>query len=174
MNLAQTILDAGREDPDHIAIKLDDTELSYALLDGATARMVGLLRAHGVKPGDRVGIMLPNVPYFPIAYYGILRAGAIVVPMNVLLKQREVGNYLTDPEARLLIAWAELAEAAQPGAARRAPSACSSPPGPSSSNWARPRLSPSSRRPATAIPRSSSTPRARPASRREPSSPTPT
>jgi acyl-coenzyme A synthetase/AMP-(fatty) acid ligase len=64
MNLAQTVLDAGREDPDHIAVKLDDAEVSYKMLDGATAHMVGLLRERGVKPGDRVGIMLPNVPYF--------------------------------------------------------------------------------------------------------------
>jgi long-chain acyl-CoA synthetase len=116
MNLAQTILDTGREDPDHTAVKLDDVEMSYAMLDGATAHMVGLLREHGVKPGDRVGIMLPNVPYFPVCYYGILRAGGIVVPMNVLLKKREVGYYLTDPEAKLLIAWGDFAEAAQTGA----------------------------------------------------------
>ena len=116
MNLAQTILDAGQQDPDHIAVKLDDTEMSYAMLDGATAHMVGLLHEHGVKPGDRVGIMLPNVPYFPVCYYGILRAGAIVVPMNVLLKKREVGYYLSDPEAKLLIAWADFAEAAETGA----------------------------------------------------------
>jgi long-chain acyl-CoA synthetase len=116
MNLAQTILDAGREDPDHVAVKLDDVELSYKMLDGATAHIVGLLREHGVEPGDRVGIMLPNVPYFPVCYYGILRAGAIVVPMNVLLKKREVGYYLKDPEAKLLIAWDDFAEGAQTGA----------------------------------------------------------
>jgi long-chain acyl-CoA synthetase len=116
MNLAQTILDAGQDDPDHIAVKLDDTEMSYAMLDGATAHVVGLLHEHGVKPGDRVGIMLPNVPYFPICYYGILRAGAIVVPMNVLLKKREVGYYLSDPEAKLLIAWSDFADAAEIGA----------------------------------------------------------
>jgi long-chain acyl-CoA synthetase len=116
LNLAQTILDAGREDPDHTAVKLDDTELSYKMLDGATAHMVGLLREHGVEPGDRVGIMLPNVPYFPVCYYGILRAGAIVVPMNVLLKKREVGYYLKDPEAKLLIAWDAFSEAGETGA----------------------------------------------------------
>ena len=116
MNLAQTILDAARQDPDHVAVKLDDAELSYRMLDGATAHLAGLLRAHGVKAGDRVGIMLPNVPYFPVCYYGILRAGAIVVPMNVLLKKREVGFYLKDPEAKLLFAWDGFAEAAQTGA----------------------------------------------------------
>ena len=116
MNLAQTILDAARQDPDHVAVKLDDAELSYRMLDGATAHLAGLLRAHGVKPGDRVGIMLPNVPYFPVCYYGILRAGAIVVPMNVLLKKREVAFYLKDPEAKLLFAWDDFAEAAETGA----------------------------------------------------------
>ena len=53
-----------------------------------------------MKPGDRVGVMLPNVPYFPVAYYGVLRAGGVVVPMNVLLKGREVGFYLEDPAPR--------------------------------------------------------------------------
>jgi len=60
--------------------------------------------------------MLPNVPYFPIAYYGVLRAGGVVVPMNVLLKGREVGFYLEDPGAKILIAWGDFAEAAEKGA----------------------------------------------------------
>ncbi len=116
MNLAQTLIDAAQSDPDHIAIKLDDVELSYQALEGATAHVAGLLREHGVGPGDRVGIMLPNVPYFPVCYYGALRAGAIVVPMNVLLKKREVGFYLSDPEAKLLFAWQDFADVAQTGA----------------------------------------------------------
>ena len=49
--------------------------------------------------------MLPNVPYFPVVYYGILRAGGVVVPMNVLLKEREVSFYLEDPGAQLVFAW---------------------------------------------------------------------
>ena len=61
--------------------------------------------------------MLPNVPYFPVVYYGILRAGGVVVPMNVLLKEREVAFYLEDSGARLLFAWAEFGEEARPGAA---------------------------------------------------------
>ena len=55
--------------------------------------------AHGIEVGDRVAIMLPNVPYFPACYFGALRAGAVVVPMNVLLKQREVSFYLRDSGA---------------------------------------------------------------------------
>jgi long-chain acyl-CoA synthetase len=116
VNLVQPVLDAARRDPDHPAVKLDDNVLSYGALDGATAHIVGLLREHGVERGDRVGIMLPNVPYFPVCYYGVLRAGSVVVPMNVLLKKREVAFYLEDSGARLLIAWDDFAEDAQGGA----------------------------------------------------------
>ena len=116
MNLAQTLIESAQRDSAHVAIKLDDAELSYAMLTEATAHLAGLLSDRGVARGDRVGIMLPNVPYFPVCYYGALRAGAIVVPMNVLLKQREVAYYLEDSEARLLIAWDGFAPEARAGA----------------------------------------------------------
>src|SRR3954452_23159699 len=115
-NLATVLTESAERDGDAIAIKLDDTELSYKQLDGASAHVAGLLRSKGVEPGDRVGIMLPNVPYFPVVYYGALRLGAIVVPMNVLLKGREVEFYLKDPEAKVLFAWHDFAEAAEQGA----------------------------------------------------------
>jgi long-chain acyl-CoA synthetase len=116
MNLAQILTDSAREHPDQVAIKLDDIELSYSQLDGASAHITGLLRAHDFEAGDRVGIMLPNVPYFPVCYYGVLRAGGIVVPMNVLLKRREVAFYLKDSGAKLLFAWEAFADDAQAGA----------------------------------------------------------
>jgi long-chain acyl-CoA synthetase len=116
MNLASLLTESAQRDPDHVAIKLDDAELTFGLLNGATMHLAGLLRAHGVGPGDRVGIMLPNVPYFPVCYYGALRAGAIVVPMNVLLKRREVAFYLRDSGAKLVFAWHGFAEDAQGGA----------------------------------------------------------
>ena len=115
-NLAKILTAAAEKSPDDIAIKLDETEVSYGMLDEGSARAAGLLKEHGVKPGDRVGVMLPNVPYFPIAYYGVLRAGGVVVPMNVLLKGREVGFYLEDPGAKVMIAWGDFAEAAEKGA----------------------------------------------------------
>ena len=115
-NLARLVTDAAARLPEHPALKLDDAVLTYAQLSGATAHMAGLLAAKGVEPGDRVGIMLPNVQYFPVAYYGILRAGGVVVPMNVLLKGREVSFYLNDPEAKLLLAWHGFEEAAREGA----------------------------------------------------------
>jgi long-chain acyl-CoA synthetase len=116
MNLASILVEAAERSGEKVALKLDDVELSYAALDEGSARVAGMLRAAGVGPGDRVGIMLPNVPYFPVAYYAVLRLGAVVVPMNVLLKGREVRYYLEDPGAKALIAWHGFEEAAREGA----------------------------------------------------------
>ncbi|MDQ1634912.1 MAG: long-chain acyl-CoA synthetase [Frankiaceae bacterium] len=115
-NLASLLTDAAESYGDHPAVRLDDTTLTYDQLNGASAHVAGLLASKGIKPGDRVGIMLPNVPYFPVAYYGILRYGCTVVPMNVLLKGRETTFYLQDPEAKAIFAWHEFLESATVGA----------------------------------------------------------
>ncbi|MBJ7332604.1 MAG: long-chain fatty acid--CoA ligase [Solirubrobacteraceae bacterium] len=112
-NLADALTKIAAEHPNGIAIKLDDVELPYAALDGMAAHVAGLLVERGVEPGDRVGIMLPNVPYFPAIYYGILKAGAAVVPMNVLLKGREAEFYLSDSGAKQFFAWEGFAEEAE-------------------------------------------------------------
>jgi long-chain acyl-CoA synthetase len=115
-NLADLLSRSAAEHPDSVAIKLDDRELSYAALDDAAARAAALLAAKGVQPGDRVGIMLPNVPDFAICYYGALRAGAAAVTMNGLLKEREVAFHLGDSGAKILLAWHAFADAARAGA----------------------------------------------------------
>lgn len=115
-NLASLLTDSAARQPERPAIKLDDLTLSYAALDGASAHVAGLLEQRGFQRGDRVGVMLPNVPHFPIVYYGILRAGGVVVPMNVLLKEREVAYYLDDSGAKLLFAWHDFGAEARPGA----------------------------------------------------------
>jgi long-chain acyl-CoA synthetase len=115
-NLASMMVETAGRFGDRPAYKLDDTVVPWALVDAASARVAGMLRAKGLEPGDRVGVMLPNVPHFPLVYYGVLRAGGVVVPMNVLLKGREVGFYLEDPGARLLLSWDGFLEAAQEGA----------------------------------------------------------
>jgi len=101
----------------HPAVRMDDLVLSYAELQGTAGRATSLLAAAGVEPGDRVGIMLPNVPAFPITFYGALGAGAVVVPMNPLLKSREIAYYLRDSGARVLLAWHPVAGEAAMGAA---------------------------------------------------------
>jgi long-chain acyl-CoA synthetase len=115
-NLASALVESARNHADRPALRLDDAEVSYKMLDEGTARVAALLKQKGVEPGDRVGIMLPNVPYFALVYYGVLRAGGVVVPMNVLLKGREVGFYLRDPEAKVLFAWHQFGDAAKEGA----------------------------------------------------------
>ncbi len=115
-NLADLLSRSAALRPARVAVKVDDSELLYATLDEAAARAAELLRAKGVQPGDRVGIMLPNVAYFPICYYGALRAGASVVPMNVLLTEREVAFHLGDSEAKILMAWHQVTDPAHAGA----------------------------------------------------------
>jgi long-chain acyl-CoA synthetase len=110
-NLADLLTRAAEQHGDRIALKLDDQELNYAFLNEGASRIAGLLMAKGIEPGDRVGIMLPNVPYFPVVYYGILRAGGVVVPMNVLLKGREVDFYVSDSGAKVVFVWHGFAEA---------------------------------------------------------------
>src|ERR1700749_3692458 len=110
-SLAQLLTATASAHADRPALKLDDAVVTYAALDEGATRIAGLLKQRGVAPGDRVGIMLPNVPYFAIVYYGILRAGGVVVPMNVLLKRREVDFYVGDSGARAVFAWHDFADA---------------------------------------------------------------
>src|SRR5262245_33748310 len=116
MNLADNLVRSVAVFPDRPAIRLDDTVLTYAELDERSARVAGLLSQHGVLPGDRVAIMLPNIPEFAAIYYAVLRVGAVVVPMNPLLKEREVAYYLADAEARLIFSGQACAEEARAGA----------------------------------------------------------
>src|SRR5580704_14578052 len=116
-SISSLLEQAAADHPEHAALRMDDLVLSYAQLREAAGRMSALLASLGVEPGDRVGLMLPNVPAFPIAFYGALAAGAIVVPMNPLLKSREVAYYLGDSGAKALIAWHQFAGEAAKGAA---------------------------------------------------------
>jgi long-chain acyl-CoA synthetase len=110
VNLAQLLTDTAATRPDRVALRLDQRAIMYGQLAEASERVAGLLAAHGIRPGDRVAIMLPNVREFAFVYYGVLRAGAVVVPMNPLLKAREVGYHLSDSGARLIFAWPVAAE----------------------------------------------------------------
>ncbi|GGX62827.1 long-chain-fatty-acid--CoA ligase [Streptomyces fructofermentans] len=102
-NLVTFLVDSAAAYGDRVAVRHDDTTLTYAELDDASARVAALLRARGLEPGDRVALTMPNVPLFPVAYYGVLRAGGVVVPMNPLLKAREVAFTLRDCGARFAL-----------------------------------------------------------------------
>ncbi len=104
MNLATLFTRTAASRPELTALRYDASTVTYAQLAEASERVAGLLAGLGVSPGDRVAVMLPNVPEFAAVYYGALRAGAVVVPMNPLLKSREVAYYLTDSGARVIFA----------------------------------------------------------------------
>ncbi|ALE91713.1 hypothetical protein AOC05_04110 [Arthrobacter alpinus] len=116
-NLATIVGTSAQRNPAGIAIKMDDIEISFGALEMLSAKVAGLLASRGVKRGDRVALISPNLPQMPAIYYGILRYGAIVVPLNPLLKSREVAYHLTDSGATLAFAWegvmGEVAGAAQ-------------------------------------------------------------
>ena len=115
-NLARNLTDTTRAHAGRVAVRVDNAAMTYRALDEASARVAGLLHERGLKPGDRVGLMMPNVAEVPVVYYGILRAGGVVVPMNPLLKAREVAYYLGDSGAGLIFAWHAFADAARGGA----------------------------------------------------------
>ena len=112
-----TILQASAADrPEHVAIRMDERVLTYAQLDRAARGVATSLRARGIQPGDRVALLIPNVPEFTIAYFGILYAGGTIVPINVLAAAPEVAYFLDDSEAKLLIAHPFFAAPAKAGA----------------------------------------------------------
>ncbi|MFJ9901088.1 long-chain fatty acid--CoA ligase [Streptomyces sp. NPDC091280] len=104
-NLAEFLVETASRYPEQPALRLGTAVTSYAELDRRSAQTATLLRELGVRSGDRVALMVPNVPEFVILYYGILRAGGIVVPMNPLLKARETEYQLRDSQAVLLAEW---------------------------------------------------------------------
>ena len=103
--IACNLIASAHRHPDRTALRLGERSLTFRELDDATARFAGVLHEFGVSPGDSVGVMLPNVLEFAVAYYGALRAGAVIVPMNAMLKAREVEFYLRDSRATALICW---------------------------------------------------------------------
>src|ERR1700722_13350985 len=107
-NLAVMVAESARRTPGKPAVILGETKVSYAQLDAQSDRVAAALTAAGLTPGDRVGLQLPNIPQFVIAYFGILKAGGVVVPMNVLLKAPEIEFQLRDSGARVLITFGAL------------------------------------------------------------------
>jgi long-chain acyl-CoA synthetase len=115
LNLATILRTSAAEDPKKAALIIGDTTLSYEQLHAHVQRFAGALKRLGVRPGQHVALMLPNVPHFTIAYFGAHYLGAPVVPLNVLLTGEEVAYHLQDSDAVALIAWEGFADAAKAG-----------------------------------------------------------
>ncbi len=116
-NLATMLRETALAKPDKVALILDQFKLDYKTVEALSNQVAGSLQQAGVRKGDTVGLMLPNIPQFVIAYYGILKAGAVVVPMNVLLRAPEIAFYVGDSGARVLITWEDFAGEAVKGVA---------------------------------------------------------
>jgi long-chain acyl-CoA synthetase len=94
---------AAQHHPDHTALIYYGAELTYARLSMLTKRFAIGLQKLGVQKGNRVAIALPNIPQYLIAFYGALRAGAVVVPTNPLYTAHELQHQLVDAGATILI-----------------------------------------------------------------------
>jgi long-chain acyl-CoA synthetase len=110
LNLAVLLEDSARNVPDRDAVAHGTTRLTYAQLDAAASQVAAGLAARGLGPGDQVALSCPNLPYFPVVYYGILKAGATVVPLNVLLTEREIAYHLEDSAAKAYFCFEGTAE----------------------------------------------------------------
>jgi long-chain acyl-CoA synthetase len=106
LNLSMLIERHARQTPSKTAVIWNDKKYSYKELNDSANKIANALRSQlGIKAGDKVALSCPNIPYFPICYYGILKAGAVVVPLNVLFKPREVAYHLRDSDAKAVFAF---------------------------------------------------------------------
>jgi long-chain acyl-CoA synthetase len=115
-NLATALVETSEEHGDRPALRLDDQVVTYAEFLDAARGVAGMLRSRGLEPGARVGLVFPNVPAFPILFYGAMLAGCVVVPMNPLLKGREIEFYLDDAGMSVVFAWDNAADASREAA----------------------------------------------------------
>ncbi len=104
-NLAVILTETAAAAPDKPVVFYDGGQLTYGELDELSDRLAVALEAAGIEPGDAIALQLPNIPQFLIAYFGILKAGAVVVPLNPLLKAPEMAFHLGDCRAKILITW---------------------------------------------------------------------
>ena len=102
-NLSTIIDDSARDCPDKEAVVLGDVRLTYRQTNALACQVANGLKARGIRKGDKVALTCPNLPYFPIVWMGILKAGATMVPLSVLLRPREIQYHLSDSEAVLYI-----------------------------------------------------------------------
>ncbi len=116
-NLATMLRESATTFPDKPLAHIGDQSLTFAQIDEASGRFAATLLARGYAPGEAIAVQLPNLPQFLIAYFGILKAGLRMVPLNPLLTAREIAYFLSDSEARALVTYESFAEAALGGAA---------------------------------------------------------
>jgi len=100
LNLSILLEDSARNVPERVAVICGETKLTYAEINARANQVANALREIGIEKDDKVALSCPNLPFFPIIYYGILKTGAVVVPINVLMKGREIAYHLADSDAK--------------------------------------------------------------------------
>ena len=105
LNLSSVLEHQASLTPDRVAITFAGESMTYGELNAGAAQVAGGLGSLGITPGEHIALSCPNVPWFPLAYFGILKAGAVVVPLNVLLKPREIAYHLKDSDAKAMLAF---------------------------------------------------------------------
>ncbi|MGW1188301.1 AMP-binding protein [Streptomyces sp. NPDC002559] len=117
MSVAGVLADTAAQRPDHAALIYEGTHFTYGWLWEQARRYAAALRANGVRPGDRVAVLLADTPQFPVAYFGVLTAGAVAVPLNAVSTAAEIEHVLTDADAGFLVCADALLDQAQEAAA---------------------------------------------------------
>ena len=115
-NLATILRESRLAQPDKPLCHIGDLTFTYAQVDEISGRVATSLRALGLERGDKVAVQLPNLPQFLFTYFGILKAGLVMVPLNPLLRAPEITYHLQDSDARLLVTFEMFAEEAVKGA----------------------------------------------------------
>lgn len=115
-NLSLYLVESADMYPGGHALRCDGDTTTFSELADDAARFAAYLGFRGLRPGDRVGVMLPNRPEFAVVFYGVLHAGAVVVPMDPQRNAHEVASLLTNTHARLLVFAPSCSPAATAGA----------------------------------------------------------
>ncbi|MBC7795943.1 MAG: long-chain fatty acid--CoA ligase [Pyrinomonadaceae bacterium] len=100
LNLSMLAEHNARQRPEKTAIVYGESRLTFKQLNDYANKVANALLSLGLQAGDHVALSCPNITYFPIVYYGILKAGCVVVPLNILCKPREVAYHLQDSDAK--------------------------------------------------------------------------
>ena len=115
-NLATMLRESTLAHPDKPCVIIGDRTLTYAQVEHQAGLVAGNLLALGLEPGDKVAVQLPNLPQFLLAYFGVMRAGMVMVPLNPLLRSSEVAYHLENSDSRVLVTFDLFAEEAHRGA----------------------------------------------------------
>jgi long-chain acyl-CoA synthetase len=115
-NLATMLRESATANPDKPLVHINDLSFTYAQVDEISGRLATSLLGLGLERGDKVAVQLPNLPQFLFTYFGILKAGLVMVPLNPLLRAPEIAYHLENSDATVLVTFEMFADEAVKGA----------------------------------------------------------